>query len=74
MEFRSLMQISHPLKQLRVAPGDEDVVPVQEHPAHNSFHMGGIFATCEDHFRESLAKGAVMIDLGITQVFVGQDA
>src|SRR5208282_4078039 len=48
--------------------------PVQQHAAHNSLDMSRIFAARENHFRESLAKRPVMIDLGITQVFVGQIA
>jgi hypothetical protein len=43
-------------------------------PTENAGYLFGGLALTENDFRHALAKGAVMIDLGKSQVFEGQVA
>ena len=45
---------------------------VAQHAAHDAFHLRGILAPRKHHLRKSLPQRTVMIDFGVTQIFVRQ--
>ncbi len=58
-----------------VGAGDEDVVAgvrALEHGLRDGSDLGGGFSFAEDDFREALAEGAVVVDIGDADVFEGQ--
>jgi hypothetical protein len=52
----------------------EDVAAVDGEAGEDSGDLAGRFALGENHFGYALAKGAMVVDLGKTQVFKGHVA
>ena len=56
----------------RVQPGDQDVFSLAGHPGHDFQYLGGRFAFPVNHFRESLAQRAVVVNPGKINIFKRQ--
>ncbi len=57
-----------------VAARHQNVVLVAQHARHDAFHLLRGLAPRKHHFRKSLPQRAVMIDFGVTQIFIGKRA
>jgi hypothetical protein len=64
--------LRHPLPDRRVRAGDQDVLAARGDPVHDAGDLLGRLAGAEDHLGEAATKGAMMVDLRVPQVLVGQ--
>jgi hypothetical protein len=73
-EFGIWQDLADGRKRFRVGASDEETVVARREAQRNPGNLLRRLSESENDLRESVTKGAMMVDPGIAQVFVGQVA